>query len=509
MSTSGVARRHARLLPAFLLALVALGAPVVAAQAATTEPLPLPAGWHLTASHTLGRGAEHFVLTRADGPIAAHVVRAARNSLALQAVVSHDRIAGPSAAGERTSAMCARFGCIAAVNADFARVPTDQPVGAVVSAGRILRSPVGTHHQFSVGWGPLMSIGVLEWNARLVSSDLRELSIAGLNDRNVGTGVVIYTPAWGASLPVGANYTNLVVRLGGGVGELVPATTTPVELVELLTGVEQVALASGSAVLSATSEAGLALQDLWQRANDGTASRHALVRVDLGPDAKDSVGGTPVLVRDGRAWVQNDGTGFVSGRHPRTAVGWDAAGRVLMVTVDGRQPGHSIGMTLPELAGLLVGIGAVEALNLDGGGSTTMVVGNSVVNLPSDRLVRRGGTELLTHLVTPGDQVLGNVERPVSVGLLLIPFEPVGAPATASTTRQDPMEGQLLTLPETRELALALPAGDPGSLPAAGGHAALLVASAPRATSGLTGGWVLVALTLQLVIGAAAARRLT
>jgi hypothetical protein len=61
-------------------------------------------------------------------------------------------------------------------------------------------------------------------------------------------------------------------------------------------------------------------------------------------------------------------------RHPRTAAGVTADGRTLiLVVIDGRQPGHSIGVTLPELADIMIGLGAVDALNLDGGGSSTFV----------------------------------------------------------------------------------------------------------------------------------------
>ncbi len=56
----------------------------------------------------------------------------------------------------------------------------------------------------------------------------------------------------------------------------------------------------------------------------------------------------------------------------------------MLVTIDGRQPGESIGMPLTTLAELLIELGAVEAMNLDGGGSTTMVVQDKIVNRPSD-----------------------------------------------------------------------------------------------------------------------------
>lgn len=56
----------------------------------------------------------------------------------------------------------------------------------------------------------------------------------------------------------------------------------------------------------------------------------------------------------------------------------------MIATVDGRQPQKSVGMTIDELTRLMVGLGCVEAINLDGGGSTTMVVKGKTVNNPSD-----------------------------------------------------------------------------------------------------------------------------
>ena len=100
------------------------------------------------------------------------------------------------------------------------------------------------------------------------------------------------------------------------------------------------------------------------------------------------IGGGPRLVRAGRPVVSADpriyGPGFAGTRHPRTAVGVRADGRVVLVAVDGRQPEKSVGMTIAELTALLRELGAVEALNMDGGGSTTMVVRDRVVNNPSD-----------------------------------------------------------------------------------------------------------------------------
>jgi exopolysaccharide biosynthesis protein len=105
------------------------------------------------------------------------------------------------------------------------------------------------------------------------------------------------------------------------------------------------------------------------------------------------LGGGPQLVKDGKVNITNlqekITAAFVNDGHPRTAIAKLASGKLLLVTVDGRQPGESIGMSLPQLAGLLLELGAVEAMNLDGGGSTTMVIHNKIVNKPSDQTGER------------------------------------------------------------------------------------------------------------------------
>jgi exopolysaccharide biosynthesis protein len=108
------------------------------------------------------------------------------------------------------------------------------------------------------------------------------------------------------------------------------------------------------------------------------------------------VGGGPRLLARGRTAVASRAEGFapleapsffgsfVASRNPRTLAGVRRDGRILLVTVDGRRPGWSAGVTLPEAARVMRALGAQDALNLDGGGSTTMTVRGEVVNVPSD-----------------------------------------------------------------------------------------------------------------------------
>ena len=105
--------------------------------------------------------------------------------------------------------------------------------------------------------------------------------------------------------------------------------------------------------------------------------------------AEDIIGGVPQLVRDGKieiTWEQEKASrDLVEKRHPRTAAATLKDGKFLLATIDGRQEGWSVGMTLPELAALLLELGATDAMNLDGGGSTTMFLDGKIVNKPSDK----------------------------------------------------------------------------------------------------------------------------
>lgn len=113
---------------------------------------------------------------------------------------------------------------------------------------------------------------------------------------------------------------------------------------------------------------------------------------DRSPDdwagAEAIVGGAGLLIRDGRLiedWTGEQLTaGFPETRHPRTLIGTHPDGSVWLITADGRQPKLSAGMSLFELRSLAARLGLTQALNLDGGGSTTMWVQGQIVNSPSD-----------------------------------------------------------------------------------------------------------------------------
>ena len=123
------------------------------------------------------------------------------------------------------------------------------------------------------------------------------------------------------------------------------------------------------------------------------------------------VNGGPVLVRNGRVHVtpQRDGFvrptepsfyyGFSAKRNPRTIAGVDAHGRTILATADGRSTA-SLGLSITETGDVARALGMVDGMNLDGGGSTTMVVDGQVINQPSDATGERPVGDAL--LILPG-----------------------------------------------------------------------------------------------------------
>ena len=101
----------------------------------------------------------------------------------------------------------------------------------------------------------------------------------------------------------------------------------------------------------------------------------------------------PALVEDGQAVAgidrvevdTNVGNHSIQGEQPRTAVGVIDENHLVFVVVDGRDDGYSRGATLPELAQIMLDLGATTAYNLDGGGSSTMYFNGEVINQPSNR----------------------------------------------------------------------------------------------------------------------------
>jgi hypothetical protein len=103
-----------------------------------------------------------------------------------------------------------------------------------------------------------------------------------------------------------------------------------------------------------------------------------------------AVGGGPVLIQQGEISITNDeeikfGGRAINDKHPRTAMGYTADGKLIMLVIEGRFPGKAEGATLIHTAQMLKQAGCVEALNLDGGGSSTLLINGKQTITPSDK----------------------------------------------------------------------------------------------------------------------------
>jgi hypothetical protein len=112
------------------------------------------------------------------------------------------------------------------------------------------------------------------------------------------------------------------------------------------------------------------------------------------PQVLDTVGGNPVLLRGGKTVFRCTGNSYFCSRNPRTGIGVTKDGHLILAVVDGRRSG-SVGMTPGEFADLFKHLGAKSALNMDGGGSSTMYLRGTVRNVPSDGPERPVATSLL------------------------------------------------------------------------------------------------------------------
>lgn len=101
---------------------------------------------------------------------------------------------------------------------------------------------------------------------------------------------------------------------------------------------------------------------------------------------KNIIASTPLLIKDGKiqSGILTNHSEFYAKRHPRSAIGLLDNGSLVLMVVDGRSQ-ESAGMTLQELAEFMIEQGCISALNLDGGGSSTFVLGNKVISTPSGR----------------------------------------------------------------------------------------------------------------------------
>ncbi|HVW32277.1 MAG TPA: phosphodiester glycosidase family protein, partial [Acidimicrobiia bacterium] len=351
-----------------------LALPLVASAIAFAAQGAVPGGYQTQSSTTLGAGVSHDGLTSADPAQSVQVARVAPGAARLITASSSDAVAHQTAP-ESLSDLCRRVGCFAGISADFHDAGTGEPVGGVVSGGRMLRSPVPGRPQLNVTADGRLQVSPLDWSATLTTSDRRSLPIGGVNVDPRPGDVTLFTPAWGGDTPDGAD-TELVLRSSGAVGTL--GATTPVEIVDVRS--DPGPIPADGAVLAASGSASATLHQIADMAAAGTISRTLSLNIRTTLAVTESIGGSPTVLQGGHPAFPDVDDSLTRDRRPRSLVGWNPSGEVVLVTVDGGRADAS-GVTLAEAADLLSGLGATDGFAFDGD-AATFVAGGDIANVP-------------------------------------------------------------------------------------------------------------------------------
>lgn len=279
---------------------------------------------------------------------------------------------------ETVSSMAQNSKALAAVNGSYF-APSGEIIGLLKMDGEIVSIPELPRTVLGIFPDGKYQIGVTDYTGTVTLPDGRSLAIGGVNCERGPDALVLYTGYYDSTTDTNNFGTEYIISNGTVTAVNVQKGNAPIP--------------PGGMVLSAHGSAEKALAGL--KVGDKVG-----IKQSLGSEwdkATHVVGAGPTLVKNGSvsitAKLEQFPADIAVGRAPRTAVGLTKDGQVLLVVVDGRQA-HSIGMSLLELALFMQELGAVDAMNFDGGGSSEMVVNAKVMNKPSDGRERRVGDAL-------------------------------------------------------------------------------------------------------------------
>lgn len=317
--------------------------------------------------------------------------------LVMETVKANDRLQGY----EQTTSMASRNSypgheVVGAVNGDF-YAAGGVPLNTQVVNGEILKDPINWPViAFDIHNQP--AINPVSWWGQVIANNQNRL-INGINrDRNTDE-LILFNSFYGSA--TGTNIYGTECRLTILNEWLINDTLRGV--VEAKSSAGNMTLMKGKAVLSGHGTAGEFIQNNIQIGDTVTL----ILRLQPGyPQLKQAIGGNLKIVENG-VYTGSTNTDI----HPRTAAGFSANRQTLyLATVDGRVPGVYVGMSYRELADLMIYLGAYEAINLDGGGSTTMVVHGEIKNHPSDGPERAVANALLSVSIAPNDTVVAHIQ---------------------------------------------------------------------------------------------------
>lgn len=266
-----------------------------------------------------------------------------------------------------------RTNSIVAINGGFFKPQNGVPLGTLMINQKIYTGPV--YDRVALGiFENGYDIKRLQLNAK-ISGNNQVIKIDNINQpRMLSSYVLAYTKDWGSIAPVSPRY-GVQLQIAGN--KIIKASANPLSIPE-----------NGYVIVGPKSQLGKLF-----------GAKSVDIQIGTNPqweNVKHIISGGPYLVKDNEIFVDITAEKLqaIGGRNPRTAIGYTKDNDLILIAADGRE-GSSIGLTLYELAGLMKSLGCINAINLDGGGSTVMYVNGRIVNHPA----QTGGIALSNAIV--------------------------------------------------------------------------------------------------------------
>lgn len=265
------------------------------------------------------------------------------------------------AARSKISSIAKRENAIAAINGGYFKPQTGVPLGTLMINKKMYTGPIYDRVALGIfddGYG--MARVQLK---STVDTNIGGLKIDNINQpRMLSTHTIVYTPDWGEYSPPCPKYGKQITVSNG----------------------KLIASSYGSALIP---KDGFVIVGPEKALDTIIRAKRFKLNIKMNPDwnnVNHIISGGPYLIKNGDIYVDMTAQklGAIGGRNPRTAIGYTRDNHLVMLTADGRE-GSSIGLTLMELASLMKEFGCVNAMNLDGGGSTVMYINGQVVNKPA------------------------------------------------------------------------------------------------------------------------------
>ncbi|MFY7953374.1 MAG: phosphodiester glycosidase family protein, partial [Armatimonadaceae bacterium] len=383
------------------IALLALCAPISSdwEPILSTHAAVRPASTPVRNGRSLAPGVEFFQEVGPAGdsarPLSFSYLRIDPKSpgIRLESALAQDRVWGTDATRgrETLSRLARRRGAVAAINGGYFGTGGD-PVGLNIGDGELRSEPLLNRSVLMIDNQGNADISTVSMKA-VVRAGTREWVLNGINRPPVNTRQLLaFNPRFHTStLPAEARLewtvelSSRVLRPGKNSGKIVRSAVGG-----------NCPIPENSLVLSA---GGTLVEEMRPFLESGAAVEIDIQLATPTParispkDIQHAIAGAPRIVSNGRRDLrvpdEEVKPDVALGRNPRTAVGICRDGSLLLMVVDGRQESLSQGATLEELADLMISLGAVDAVNFDGGGSSTMVVEGAVVNAPSEKAGER------------------------------------------------------------------------------------------------------------------------